>query len=188
MMTTRLVTTAFEWLQSAAGSFADLRGTHNSVHSKQFYRPPELFFVGCATDLILARIECKSKEAAKRVRRLIDEYDGSLSFSPARECQKLQVDLPLVSKQFKRLYHVTIRSYSGQIRMKTAERLLRESDHLNIDEIARVFGYSFTSSFSRCFQRRFGKRPKRYQMQRGSSFPWQTTEGSMINPRYSVEA
>ena len=49
--------------------------------------------------------------------------------------------------------------------MRTAEKLLRESNHLNVDEAARALGYSFTSAFSRCFQKTFGKRPKRYQMQ-----------------------
>jgi AraC-like DNA-binding protein len=163
-MTTSLVISAFEWPQSAVASFSELPTTPNDECSRQIYFPPELLFLGRAVDLILARIECESKQAAKRVRRLIDEFNGSLSFSPAKECEKLQVDLPLVSRQFKNLYHVTIRSYSRQIRMKTAERLLRESNHLNVDEIARIFGYSFTSAFSRCFQLKFGKRPKYYQM------------------------
>ncbi len=170
MMTTSLVTSAFEWPQSAVSPFSEMRAIHNVENSKQIYYSPELVFHGYAADLILGRIECESKQAAKRVRRLIDEFNGSLSFSPANECQKLHVDLPLVSRQFKNLYHVTMRSYSRQIRMGAAERLLRESNHLNLDEIARIFGYSFTSAFSRCFQLQFGKRPKHYQMQRGSSF------------------
>jgi transcriptional regulator GlxA family with amidase domain len=49
--------------------------------------------------------------------------------------------------------------------MKTAEKLLKESKGLNIGEMARIFGYRFTSAFSRCLQQTFGKRPKRFQMQ-----------------------
>lgn len=168
-MTTSLVTLGFERPQSAEGSFSGLPATRSDDSAKQIYLPPKLLILGHAVDLILARIECKSRQAAKRIRQLIDELGGNLSFSPARECQRLQVDLSLVSRQFKRLYRVTMRSYSRQIRMETAEGLLRESNHLNVDEMARMFGYSFTSAFSRCFQRSFGERPKRYQMQRGSS-------------------
>jgi len=58
--------------------------------------------------------------------------------------------------------------------MKAAEKLLKESKNLNIDETARIFGYSFTSAFSRCFQQTFGRRPKRYQMQHGITAPWKT--------------
>jgi len=189
MMTTSLVTSAFEWPQPAAGSFSELPARRNDECSEEIYLPPELIFLGRAVDLILARIECESRQAAKTIRGLIDEFGGSLSFSPARECQKLQVDLSLVSKQFKKLYRVTIRSYSRQIRMKTAEGLLRESNHLNIDEMARIFGYSFTSAFSRSFQRSFGKRPKRYQMQCGSSsLQWQMKHGSIVKPHSSIEA
>ncbi len=188
MMTTSLVTSAFEWPQPAAGSFSELPARRNDECSEEIYLPPELIFLGRAVDLILARIECESRQAAKRIRRLIDEFRGSLSFSPARECQKLQVDLSLVSRQFKKLYRVTMRSYSRQIRMKTAEGLLRESNHLNIDEMARIFGYSFTSAFSRSFQRSFGKRPKRYQMQRGGSLRWHTIQGSIVKPQSSIEA
>src|SRR6266436_8722700 len=188
MMTTSLVTSLFEWPQSAVASFSGLPATRNDECAKQIYLPPELLSLGHAVDLILARIECESRQAAKRIRRLIDEFGGSLSFSPARECQKLQVDLSLVSRQFKKLYRVTMRSYSRQIRMKTAEGLLKESNHLNIDEVARIFGYSFTSAFSRCFQLSFGKRPKRYQMQRGSSLQWQTIQGSTVKPHSSIEA
>ena len=185
---TSLITSAFKWPQATTSSFSEMRAMHNDENFKQIYHSPELFFQGYATDLIWERIECESKQVAKRVRRLIDEFNGSLSFSPAKECQKLQIDLPLVSRQFKNLYRVTMRSYSRQIRMKAAERLLRESRHLNVDEIARIFGYSFTSAFSRCFQRKFGKRPKRYQMQSGSSMRRQILNGNIIKPYSSIEA
>src|SRR5438874_865229 len=132
---------------------------------KPHYSPPESLPLGWATDIILARAESRSALAAKRIRQLIDESGGSLSCSPAKECQTFQVNLSLVSKQFKKLYQMTMRAYSRRVRMRTAEKLLRESNHLNVDEAARALGYSFTSAFSRCFQKTFGKRPKRYQMQ-----------------------
>jgi AraC-like DNA-binding protein len=152
------------------------RAPQKASHSRQAYRAPQLFYVGRAFDVILARADCKSRQVAERVRHLIDESSGSLSFGPADECQKLQVSLSLVSRQFKKLYRVTIRSYARNVRMKTAEKLLKESKGLNIDEMARIFGYSFTSAFSRCFQQTFGKRPKRFQMQCGSNVEWATTE------------
>ena len=149
-----------------------------ALNSRQSYAPPHLFCVGRASNLILGRTECKSRQVAERVRHMIDESSGSLSFSPAGECRKLQVSLSLVSRQFKKIYRVTIRSYARNIRMKTAEKLLKESKGLNIDEMARIFGYSFTSAFSRCFQQTFGKRPKRFQMQEGNSPEWPTEEQS----------
>ena len=188
MMITSLATSAFERPQSAVGSFSGLPATRNDECSKQIYFPPEVLFLGRAVDLIFARIECESRQTAKQIRRLIDEFGGSLSFSPARECLALQVDLSLVSRQFKKLYRITMRNYSRQIRMKTAERLLRESNHLNVDEMARIFGYSFTSAFSRCFQQSFGKRPKRYQMQCGNSLQWRMIQGSIVKPHPSTEA
>ena len=66
--------------------------------------------------------------------------------------------------------------------MMTAEKLLRESNNLNIDEAARALGYSFTSAFSRCFQNTFGKRPKRYQMQRAASAQQEIVDESIKNP------
>src|SRR5260370_18121271 len=188
MMTTSLVTSGLEWRQSAAGSFSELPATRKDKCAKQIYLPPELVFLGHAVDVILARIECESRQAAKRIRRLIDECGGNLSFSPARECQKLEIDLSLVSRQFKKLYRVTMRSYSRKLRIRAAEGLLREANHQNINEMARIFGYSFTSAFSRCFQRSFGKRPKRYQMQRGSSLQWRTLQRSVVKPQSSIEA
>lgn len=152
--------------------------TRKGFHCKQSYSAPRLSCVGRALDVIPARAECKSTQVAERVRRLIDESSGSLSFSPAGECQKFQVSLSLVSRQFKKIYQVTIRSYARNIRMKTAEKLLRESKGLNIDEMARIFGYSFTSAFSRCFQQTFGKRPKRFQMQHGGNLEWSRAEQS----------
>jgi AraC-like DNA-binding protein len=66
--------------------------------------------------------------------------------------------------------------------MKTAEKLLRESKSLNVDEAARALGYSFTSAFSRCFQNTFGKRPKRYQMQCGGNSEWVTAQENSYTP------
>ena len=152
------------------------RATLETLKTRQAYAPPQLFCVGRAVEVILARAECKSRQVADRVRHLIDESSGSLSFSPAGECRKFQVSLSLVSRQFKKIYRITIRSYARNIRMKTAEKLLKESKGLNIDEMARIFGYSFTSAFSRCFQQTFGKRPKRFQMQQGNSPEWPTKE------------
>lgn len=181
MTTASLATLAFR-PHSAVGSFFEFRVTDNPERPKQTYRPPEVFLLGYAGDLIFGRIDCESKLAAKRMRRLIDEFGGNLSFSPASECRKLQVGLPLVSRQFKKLYRVTMRSYAWQVRMKKAERLLKEFRNLNIDEISRVVGYSFTSAFSRCFQRKFGERPKRYQMRRGSSFVESNRKGKHHQP------
>lgn len=161
------------------GENSSVRGpSRKSLHPKRSYCAPQLLCIGHALDVILARTECKSRQVAERVRHMIDESNGSLSFSPAGECQKFQVSLSLVSRQFKKIYRVTIRSYARNIRMKAAEKLLRESKGLNIDEMARIFGYSFTSAFSRCFQQTFGKRPKRFQMQNGNSLEWPTTEQS----------
>lgn len=156
--------------------------TEKALRDRQAYSAPRLFCVGHAFDVILARAECKSRQVAERVRHMIDESSGSLSFSPAGECEKFQVSLSLVSRQFKKVYQVTIRSYARNIRMKAAEKLLKESKGLNIDEMARIFGYSFTSAFSRCFQQTFGKRPKRFQMQHGTSLEWSTTEQSEMKP------
>src|SRR6266576_2221329 len=110
-MTTSLAMLGFEWPQSVAGSLPGLAAPGTDVCSKQTYSTPELVFLGRAVDLILARIECASVQAAKRIRRLIDESAGSLTFSPTKECQKVQIDLSLVSKQFKKLFRVTMRSY-----------------------------------------------------------------------------
>ena len=135
---------------------------------KASYSRPELLYLGHAMELIRGRTDCASKQVAKRIHQLIENSGGSLTCSPAKECRTLQVDLSLVSKQFRKLYRVTMRAYARQIRMRTAEKLLRDAKRLNVDETARTLGYSFTSAFSRCFQNAFGKRPKRYQMQSGS--------------------
>ena len=162
--------------------------TQKAFDSRRAYCKPQLLYVGRALDLILERTECKSRQVAERVRRLIDESNGSLSFSPACECQKFQVSLSLVSRQFKKLYQVTIRSYARNVRMKTAEKLLKQSKGLNIDEMARIFGYSFTSAFSRCFQQTFGKRPKRFQMQHSNGLQWPAAEQSDMKSGSQLQA
>ena len=134
-----------------------------------------------AKDLVLEKAESKSVRAAKRIRQLLDESGGSLALSPAKECRRLQINLSMVSKQFKKLHGVTIRAYSRQVRMKTAEKLLRESNGPNVDEAARLLGYAFTSAFSRCFRNTFGKRPKRYQIECGSNARRGMNPGSMDN-------
>ena len=146
--------------------------TYSVSRSQPSYHGPELFLLGWATDLILEKAVCRSRQVAARIRQLIDESGGSLSCSPAKECEKFQISLSLVSRQFKKLYRVTMRTYARRVRMKTAEKLLRESKNLNVDEAARALGYSFTSAFSRCFQNTFGKRPKRFQMQGGGNSEW----------------
>jgi AraC-like DNA-binding protein len=149
------------------------------------YCVPEISCMGHAINVILERGKSKSKRAAEQIRRMIDESGGSLLFSAASECQELKVSLSLVSRQFKKLYQVTIRRYSRDVRMKNAEKLLKESKNLNIDETARVFGYSFTSAFSRCFQRTLGTPPKRYQMQYGATVQRETGEEA---PKAGVES
>jgi len=147
---------------------------------KKACSPPELLRVGYATEL--ERSERQSTQVAKRIRQMIDESGGSLSCGPAKECRRLQVNLSLVSKQFRKLYHVTIRAYSRQVRMKTAEKLLKDCRRLNVDETARMLGYSFTSGFSRCFQKAFGKRPKHYQMQSGTAHSGNHERGIVDRP------
>lgn len=169
-------------------SHVELAATGKAFHPRQVYCAPQLLCVGPALDVILERAECKSRQVAERVRRMIDESNGSLSFSPAGECQRFQVSLSLVSRQFKKIYRVTIRSYARTVRMKTAEKLLKKAKNLNIDEMARIFGYSFTSAFSRCFQQTFGQRPKRFQMQNHSSPEWPTEEQSVDNPSSQLPA
>jgi AraC-like DNA-binding protein len=119
--------------------------------------------------LMLAK--SKSKQAARSIRKLIQETRGSLSFSPTKECRRLRMSLPLVSRQFKKLYGVGIRSYSRKIRMKTTAQLLMRRKRLRVDEVARILGYRFTPGFSRCFQTAFRQRPKQYQMRHGRLTP-----------------
>src|SRR5690242_3692567 len=85
--------------------------TYSVSRSQPSYHRPELFLLGRATDLILEKAVCRSRQLAARIRWLIDESGGSLSCSPAKECEKFHVNLSLVSKQFKRLYRVTMRAY-----------------------------------------------------------------------------
>src|SRR5260370_15382684 len=103
MMKGSLVTSTFHWPQ-AARSFSKRRATPNDMCPKRIYSSPELLFLRCAIDLILTRVDCESMHAAKTIRRLIDEFRVSLSFSPARECQKRHVDLYLVSRHFRHVY------------------------------------------------------------------------------------
>src|SRR5882724_9369131 len=115
-MVSRLVMTAFECPKMAMACFAAFSATSDDRQSKPLYCSPHLLLQGPAVDLILGRLEPQSKRAAKRVRQLIQDSGGSLTFSATEECNKLQVDLPLVSKQFKKLYQMTIRAYSRQVR------------------------------------------------------------------------
>jgi len=57
--------------------------TQMAFRSAKAYCAPDLVCVGHALDLILEKAECKSKQVAERVRRMIDESGGSLLFSPA---------------------------------------------------------------------------------------------------------
>src|SRR5207247_3262492 len=80
--------------------------------SQPSYHRPELFLLGRATDLIMEKAVCRSRQLAARIRRLIDASGGSLSCSPAKECEKFHVSLSLVSKQSQKLYCLTTRGHS----------------------------------------------------------------------------
>lgn len=109
------------------------------------------------------------------------EFEGRLTdlvaisrLARQRSANNSDVNLSITSRQFKRLYRVTMRGYSCQVRLRKAETLLKDSNRLNINKTAGILGHSFSSAFSRCFQQTVGKRPKRYQTQRHGAFQQQT--------------
>jgi two-component system response regulator YesN len=77
-------------------------------------------------------------------------------------CEEAGVRYATFRKQFRRTEGITLSEYYQQLRLQTAERLLRDSDKL-IFEIADEFGFHDEENFSRWFFNTKGVRPTVYR-------------------------
>ncbi|MBD2858294.1 AraC family transcriptional regulator [Spongiibacter sp. KMU-158] len=84
------------------------------------------------------------------------------SLSLEQLAEQLGVSSRTLIRRFKQVLGVTPTSYSQNLRIETAKRLL-ETTGLPIEELILQVGYEDVSSFSRLFQRKTGMTPRAYR-------------------------
>jgi AraC-like DNA-binding protein len=80
----------------------------------------------------------------------------------AQLADKLGLHLQVVEKEFKKLYHQTLKSFIQEQRMKKA-RLLLADGKMPVIEVAYTVGYADAAYFSNAFKKQFGITPTAYQ-------------------------
>lgn len=71
---------------------------------------------------------------------------------------KINVDSRTLTRNFKKMYNITVMDFIFEERMKKAVSLLHDSDK-TITQIALLIGYRSVSNFSEAFARKFGYSP-----------------------------
>ena len=102
------------------------------------------------------------QQLLKRAIEIVNENIGNEKFDIPTFSEQLGISRTLLFTKIKAWTNFTPNEFIHEIRMKRAVALLEQSD-LNISEIAYRVGYTSPKYFSRCFQKRFGESPSRYQ-------------------------
>jgi AraC-like DNA-binding protein len=87
---------------------------------------------------------------------ILEHLQQSLSLSLL--ASKIKVDPRTLTRNFKKIYKITVMGFIFEERMKNAGAMLRDSNK-NITQIALLSGYKSVSNFSEAFTRRYGYSP-----------------------------
>jgi AraC-like DNA-binding protein len=80
----------------------------------------------------------------------------------AQLADKLGLHLQVVEKEFKKVFHQTIKSFIQEQRLKRA-RILLADGKMPVIDVAYTVGYSDAAYFSNAFKKQFGITPTEYQ-------------------------
>ncbi len=94
------------------------------------------------------------------VRFIGENYQQTLSLSDIAE--RFFVSPAYLSRAFKRVTGLTLVQYLNTVRVKEAQRLLRESE-LSVSEVALMVGYGSHTHFGRTFKQMTGLSPVEYR-------------------------
>lgn len=98
----------------------------------------------------------------KKAMKIVEKNVGNEQFDIPAFCEELGISRTLLFTKIKAWTNFTPNEFIQEIRMKRAIQLLEQS-HMNISQIAYQVGFNSPKYFSRCFQKRFGETPSKYQ-------------------------
>jgi AraC-like DNA-binding protein len=118
----------------------------------------------------LERFRSQTRPVALDLPRDIEEILGSIHgalFDPSLNVSSVKARCGIrnnnISTRFRRLLGVGIREYIEDLRMRAADRLLRDGG-LEVYLVAMAVGYDHHETFHRAFQRRFGRTPSEHRL------------------------
>ncbi|WP_010180524.1 hybrid sensor histidine kinase/response regulator transcription factor [Aquimarina agarilytica] len=112
--------------------------------------------------------------------KLIEEHIDSEELNTKFITAKLGVSHSVIYKKIKALTGLSLIEFITEIRLKTARKLILESDATVIEACYKV-GYSNRKYFSKLFKKRFGKTPSEYRKQRKEIFDDKFSDNNIID-------
>ncbi|MGB6151807.1 MAG: two-component regulator propeller domain-containing protein, partial [Pricia sp.] len=115
-------------------------------------------------------VSSMDEDLLKKAVQIVEENIGNDQFDITSFGEELGISRTLLFMKIKAWTNFTPNEFIQEIRMKRALQLLEQS-HLNISQIAYQVGFNSPKYFSRCFQKRFGETPSKYQNKFFSDHP-----------------
>lgn len=100
-------------------------------------------------------------------RYLKDNYTHSVSLEEISA--QVYLSPRHISRLFKKVKGITIKSYAMEVRLNIAKQLLLEAD-ISITNVAYETGFQDVRHFSTVFRKNIGKSPSEYRIQKGTIF------------------
>lgn len=98
------------------------------------------------------------KELAEEIKNTIEQDAGRKTV----DLHRVGVSERRSSTVFREMYDITPKRYRDQVRLKRAEKLLKETDK-KITDIAYLSGYQSIATFNRMFKQETGQTPSGYR-------------------------
>lgn len=109
---------------------------------------------------ILEKYQKNSVQIVYRMKKIMEEnYQQPLTLKYFADLYYFKEDY--LSKMFKQEFGVNFIDYLTQLRMKKAEKLLREKE-LTVSDVAYLLGYNDPKYFCRIFKKRYGITPSKF--------------------------
>lgn len=105
------------------------------------------------------------RELPRDIREILDYIDREIFDSRLNVAvlkSRCRIRDNNISSRFRYLMGVTIKAYIEDLRLRAAERLLRQGD-LNVFDVAASVGYYHPQTFYRAFQRKYQCTPSEYR-------------------------
>ncbi|MGB7394243.1 MAG: helix-turn-helix domain-containing protein, partial [Pricia sp.] len=102
------------------------------------------------------------EQLLRKALKIVEDNISNDQFDIPTFSDSLGISRTVLFTKIKAWTNFTPNGFIQEIRMKRAQELLEQS-HLNVSEIAYQVGFGNPKYFSKCFQKRFGESPSKYQ-------------------------
>lgn len=107
-------------------------------------------------------MESPNQKLLSRIMAVVNENIGNPDLSIDKLCEEVGISRAHIYRKLKELTNQSGRDFIKNIRLKYAEKLLLEDEHL-IGEIATKLGYNNPNNFSADFKAKYGMTPNRWR-------------------------